>query len=82
MLQIKKIREENNITQQQLSEASGLNLRWIQKLESGEINIENVTVKNFALLLKGLNALVRDDIISDDFLAVKNAYVVIRELLS
>lgn len=81
MLQIKKIRKQYNITQQQLADASGLNIRWIQKIESGETNLENITLKNASLLLKGLSNLIPNDDVSDDFSTLRSAYVVVRELL-
>ena len=81
MLQVKKIRKQYNITQQQLADASGLNIRWIQKIESGETNLENITLKNAALLLKGLSELIPDDDVSNDFSTLRSAYVVVRELL-
>ena len=81
MLQIKKIRKQYNITQQQLADASGLNIRWIQKIESGETNLENITLKNASLLLKGLSNLIPNGDVSDDFSTLRSAYVVVRELL-
>ena len=32
-------------------------MRWIQKVEAGDINIKNVTVKRFTLLMKGISSL-------------------------
>ena len=81
MLQITKIRKENNITQKQLAEAAGLNIRWIQKLETGEISLENITLKNMALLLKGLNTLCPANIVSEEWDAVRSAYCAVKSLL-
>lgn len=82
MLMIAKIREENCITQAQLAEASGLNIRWIQKVESGEINIENITLKNICCLLKGLEYLCPpSQPLTEDFSTIRSAYIVVRELL-
>lgn len=81
MLMIAKMRKENGITQKQLAEASGLNVRWIQKLESGEINIENVTLINIVRLLKGLNCLCTSTDVEEDYQSLRSAYVVVRELL-
>lgn len=82
MLMISKIRKENCITQAQLAEASGLNIRWIQKVESGEINIENISLKNIFCLLKGLeNLCPPSQRLSEDFTTIRSAYIVVRELL-
>ena len=81
MLMIAQIRKEHCITQKQLAEASGLNVRWIQKLESGQINIENVTLLNIVRLLKGLNKLCTSTAVQEDYGSLISAYVVVRELL-
>lgn len=78
---IAEVRKEHCITQAQLAEASGLNIRWIQKLESGEINIENVTLKNIVRLLKGLNHLCPSAAVEEDYSTLISAYVAVRELL-
>lgn len=57
MVDIKEWRQEYGVTQQALADASGLDIRWIQKVEAGDINIQNVTVKRFALLIKGISSL-------------------------
>ena len=57
MVDIKEWRQEFGITQQALAKASGLDVRWIQKVEAGDINIKNVTVKRFTLLMKGISSL-------------------------
>ena len=57
MVDIKEWRQEYGVTQQALADASGLDVRWIQKVEAGDINIQNVTVKRFALLIKGMSSL-------------------------
>ena len=57
MVDIKEWRQEFGITQQALAKASGVDVRWIQKLEAGNIDIKNITVKRFALLMKGISSL-------------------------
>ena len=57
MVKIKEMRQELGATQKALAEASGLDIRWIQKLEAGDIDIQNVTVKRFLLLMKGISEL-------------------------
>lgn len=77
MLVIKKIRTDHNITQKQLAEKTGLNIRWIQKVENGETKIENITVLNMMKLFKGLSELTEDDKLIDDFRIIREAYCVI-----
>lgn len=82
MLMIAKIREENCITQAQLAEASGLDICDIQKVESGDIDINNIPLKTIVLLLKGLDYLCPASApLSEDFATVRSAYIVTRELL-
>ena len=46
-MQVKELRQEIGVTQKRLAETSELDFRWIQKVESGVINMENITVKRF-----------------------------------
>ena len=78
---IAEVRKEHCITQAQLAEASGLNIRWIQKLESGEINIENVTLKNIVRLLKGLNKLCPSAAVEKDYFCLLSALEAVQQLL-
>lgn len=57
MVKVKEWRQGLGVTQKALAEASGLDIRWVQKLEAGDIDIQNVTVKRFSLLLKGISKL-------------------------
>ena len=57
MVKIKEWRQGLGATQKALADASGLDIRWIQKLEAGDIDIQNVTAKRFLLLLKGISEL-------------------------
>lgn len=81
MLRIKEIREKAGLTQQKLAELSGVDARWIRKLESGEISIENVTITNMLRLLKGLSDATDDDFVFDDFTTIKHAYIVTKSLI-
>ena len=42
MVDIKEWRQEYGITQQAFAKASGLDVRWIQKVEAGDVDIKNV----------------------------------------
>ena len=46
-MQVKELRQEIGVTQKRLAETYELDFRWIQKVESGVINMENITVKRF-----------------------------------
>lgn len=51
---IKQLRLNIGLSQQQLAEASGINIRQIQKIENGEIKIDNITLKNAIALADAL----------------------------
>lgn len=55
---LKQLRINAGLTQQALADASGVNVRQIQKIESGEIQIENITVKNAKALADALQVSV------------------------
>lgn len=57
---LKKLRIAKGLTQQALSERSGVPLRTIQKYENGECNIENITLKMALKLSKALDVSVED----------------------
>lgn len=42
------------LTQKQLAEASGVNIRAIQKVENGEVKAENMTAKNLLSIADAL----------------------------
>lgn len=84
-MKVKEFRESIGITQGELAELSGLDQRWIRKVESGEIKIENITVTNMTKLLKGMSSAANgkdcEDRILEDFQYMKNAYFVMKTLL-
>lgn len=47
---LKYYRSEKGLTQKQLADATGINIRQIQKYESGEYSVENMTLKNAQLI--------------------------------
>lgn len=81
MLELKKVRCELGVTQKELAFASGLDVRWIQKLESGEINIENITVKKFFRLSKGLSSLEQKGHPIKDMEPIRNAGSMMQAIL-
>ena len=44
-----------NMTQQQLADTTGINIRQIQKIESGESNLGNITLRNAVALANALD---------------------------
>lgn len=49
-MDIKTARQAGGLTQKRLADLAGINIRQIQKLEAGEILIENLSAKNFMAL--------------------------------
>lgn len=60
MTKLKQIREERGITQRELSEKSGVNLRTIQNFEQGSKNINNASVLKVVHLAIALGCSVND----------------------
>lgn len=55
MNRLSEIRKFRNLTQKQLSQICKINIRQIQKIESEEYKLENITAKNFLAISKALN---------------------------
>ena len=53
-MEIKEIRKQRGLTQKQLAEQIGVSPRWVQKLEAGEIKLENITFINAIKLIRAL----------------------------
>ncbi len=51
---IRAARQAAGLTQQQLADKSGVNIRQIQRVESGSSSAENLTAKNFLALADAL----------------------------
>ena len=51
---LKKYRDSSGFSQRQLAEKSGVNIRQVQKYESGEYDIRNMTLKNAVALADAL----------------------------
>lgn len=60
MTKLKKVREEQGITQKQLSEKSGVNLRTIQNLEQGYKNINHASVSKVIKIAIALHCSIMD----------------------
>jgi transcriptional regulator with XRE-family HTH domain len=53
-------RAELGMTQKQLAEKSGINIRQIQRIESGETALRNITLANAIALANALDVPVED----------------------
>ena len=53
-MSIKDMRKAKGMTQKELADLVGADTRWVQKLEAGEIKLENVTVLKVLKLIWAL----------------------------
>lgn len=60
---VKMYRKKQGLTQSDLANRAGLNIRQIQKIENGEVQTENITLKTMQAIAQVLNAKI-DDLIS------------------
>lgn len=74
-MNIKEIRKSKGMTQKQLAEQIGVNIRWVQKLEAGEIKLENITFINALKLIKALNPH------EDEQQIAKEMYIITKHML-
>lgn len=57
---IKTYRKKQGLTQTDLANRAGLNIRQIQKIENDEVQTENVTLKTMQAIAQALNAKIDD----------------------
>ena len=57
---LKDLRSSAGFTQQQLADASGVNIRLIQRVELGESDAGNLTAKNLLAIADALGVDVRE----------------------
>lgn len=60
---VKMYRKKQGLTQADLANRAGLNIRQIQKIENGEVQTENITLKTMQAIAQAFNAKI-DDLIS------------------
>lgn len=60
MVTVKDARLSKGLTQKSLAQVAGINIRQIQKIEAGEIDIGNVTLRNAIALADALHTDVRE----------------------
>lgn len=88
MAELKELRKIMGITQKELADRAGMNVRHIQRLESGESDIEKITTENRESLEKALGITLEEmkelnlGIFTEDAKAsVKSGDLTIRDLL-
>lgn len=59
MAELKELRKFMGLTQRELAEKTGINIRQIQKIEKGEIDVSNMTAKMRRLYLAHSDAALR-----------------------
>lgn len=80
MNKIAELRNRAGLTQKQLAENTGTNVRWIQKIERGEINIQHITFFKAVRLIRALAQAEAIDMEESDE-AIKS-YAVMKALLT
>lgn len=88
MAELKELRKFMGITQKELASKAGVNIRYIQKLESGEVDINNITSQNRDAIEKALQISIEEMKSLDMNIftveaktAVKNGDLTVRDLL-
>lgn len=88
MAELKELRKIMGITQKELADKSGMSARHIQRLESGEFDIDKITTENRETLEKALGITLEEmkelnlGIFTEDAKAsVKSGDLTIRDLL-
>lgn len=59
-MKLRDLRAAAKLTQAQLAAAAGVNVRQIQKIEAGEIQIANVTLSNAARIARALGVRIEE----------------------
>ena len=60
MSKLKKLRRAKNMTQKQLADGSGVNIRQIQRVENGDSDMSNITLGNAIKLADALGVDVKE----------------------
>lgn len=60
---VKMYRKKQGLTQTDLANLAGLNIRQIQKIENGESKTKNITLKTMQAIAQALNTKI-DDLIT------------------
>ena len=72
MSKLKELRKLCGMTQKKMAEKSGINIRQIQKYESGEYSIENMTSKTASAIAESLGITIEELISLDTSIFTKD----------
>lgn len=81
-MNVAEIRKERGMTQKGLAEKTGTSVRWIQKLEKGEIDIHNISFLNGIRLLLALNEGETDEVMKDMDDCIRSTYCMMKGILN
>ncbi len=76
MNEIKEMRKSKGMTQKQLAEMIGVNVRWVQKVEAGDIKLENITFLNAIKLIRAITPY------EDESQLAKEMYIITKRTLN
>lgn len=82
MIKLEKIINDNNITSETLSLASGVDQKTISDILGGKIVINNIKLYDALMICKTLADICETDRAHEDYSELKHAYIVMRDLLN
>lgn len=81
MIKLEKIINDNNITPETLSFASGIGQNTISDILDGKITINDIKLYDALMICKTLSNICETDRVYEDYSELKHAYIVMRSLL-
>lgn len=60
MAELKELRKFMGLTQKELSKRAGINIRHLQKIESGDVKLENITAKSLREIENALGMTIKE----------------------
>lgn len=81
MIKLEKIINDNNITPETLSLASGIGQNTISDILDGKIAINDIKIYDALMICKTLSNICETDRAHEDYSELKHAYIVMRSLL-
>ena len=82
MTKLEKMINNNNITPETLSIASGVDQKTINDIFDGKITINNIKLYDALMICKTLADICETDRAHEDYSELKHPYIVMRDLLN